>query len=265
VEGLPVTYARGLAVLDVGGGAPIVCVPGYTGSKEDFGPLLAPLAVAGHRVIGYDQRGQFQSPGHGELSSYRPGPLAGDLLGLLDELGLDRVHLIGHSYGGLVARAALLARPEAFLSLALIGSGPAALAGPRAEVTRALRATLRSGGVPAVWQLLEAGGDTSAFGRERFLAQDRVALEGMGEALLDEPDRVGELAEVCRRHGIAVLVACGEHDDAWSPQLQRVMAARLGARFQLIPAAAHSPAVEAPDSTAALLLDFYRSAAVAGP
>jgi pimeloyl-ACP methyl ester carboxylesterase len=38
-------------------------VPGYTGSKEDFIPLLGPLAAAGRRVVAVDMRGQYQTPG----------------------------------------------------------------------------------------------------------------------------------------------------------------------------------------------------------
>ena len=44
-------------------GAPVLLVPGYTGSKEDFIAVLAPLAAAGHEVLAIDQRGQYESPG----------------------------------------------------------------------------------------------------------------------------------------------------------------------------------------------------------
>lgn len=257
VPGVPVVHVGDMAVLDVGAGPPIVFVPGYTGSKEDFGPLLAPLASAGYRVIAFDQRGQYQSPARGDLASYTPGPLAADLVGLLDRLGLQRVHLVGHSFGGLVARAAVLAAPARFASLVLLCSGPAGLTGPRARATRALRPVLQDGGVARVWELLSAEQEGSDFARRRFLAQDPVALSGMGEAVLDEPDRVDELAERCRAAGIPVLVACGEQDDAWPVAAQREMARRLAAPFRSVPGAGHSPAVEAPADTARLLRAFY--------
>src|SRR5687768_8156993 len=49
---------------------PVVLVPGFTGSKEDFIAVLAPIAAAGHPVTALDQRGQFQSPGGDDPTSY---------------------------------------------------------------------------------------------------------------------------------------------------------------------------------------------------
>jgi pimeloyl-ACP methyl ester carboxylesterase len=77
----------------------------------------------------------------------------------------------------------------------------------------------------------------------------------MGEALLGEPDRVAPLRDT----GLPVLVAHGVGDDAWSPAAQEEMARRLGARYAVVPDAAHSPAAEQPAATARLLLDFWAS------
>jgi pimeloyl-ACP methyl ester carboxylesterase len=72
-----------LAALDTGGEAvrgTALLVAGYTGSKEDFAPLLAPLAEAGYRVVAIDQRGQYESPGPDDPSAYSVEELAGDVL-----------------------------------------------------------------------------------------------------------------------------------------------------------------------------------------
>ena len=150
--------ASPLAAYDVGPAGsvsrrPALLVPGYTGSKEDFAPLLPLLAAAGHRVLAYDQRGQYESVGPQEPSAYSVAALAADLLALVDELTLAPVHLVGHSFGGLVARAAVVERPAAFASLTLLGSGPAALPeGPRTEMMRYLQPLLAGGGLTAVWE-----------------------------------------------------------------------------------------------------------------
>jgi pimeloyl-ACP methyl ester carboxylesterase len=98
--------------------------------------------------------------------------------------------------------------------------------------------------------------ELSAFLRKRFLASSVTALRVMGEAVVAEPDRVDEL----RATGIPALVACGEQDDTWMPAVQSEMATRLGAPFCVIRGAVHSPAAEAPDATARLLLGFWLSA-----
>jgi pimeloyl-ACP methyl ester carboxylesterase len=72
-----------------------------------------------------------------------------------------------------------------------------------------------------------------------------------------EPDQVDELAAT----GVPTLVAHGVADDAWSPQVQADMARRLGARHEVIEASIHSPAVENPGRTLAVLLAFWSSLA----
>src|SRR6195952_215998 len=71
------------AALDTGGDGvrgTVLMVAGYTGSKEDFAPLLAPLADAGLRVVAIDQRGQFESPGPDDPGHYTVAELAADVI-----------------------------------------------------------------------------------------------------------------------------------------------------------------------------------------
>lgn len=252
--------------------ADVLLVPGFTGSKEDFLPVLAPIAAAGHRVTAIDLRGQLDSavldsagPNSAGEAAYSVVALAADLLDVLEALG-GRAHLLGHSFGGLVTRAAALAAPHQVCSLTLLGSGPAAIPSPPADRLRALRPVLDSGGVAAVWsaaQALEAREpgyvapppEVAAFLRKRYLAMPMACLGGMARGLLEEPDRTGELAAT----GLPVLVAHGVTDDAWPPQVQHKMARRLGAEYAIVPDAAHSPATENPEYTARILLAFWRS------
>ena len=128
-----VTFAGGtgpLAALDTGPGArgTVLLVAGYTGSKEDFAPLLMPLADAGLRAVAIDQRGQFESPGPEDPERYTVAELAADVAAVGRTLRAESagpVHLLGHSFGGLVTRAAVLTEPALFDSLTLLGAGPA--------------------------------------------------------------------------------------------------------------------------------------------
>src|SRR3954469_15461270 len=209
-----------LTALDTGGEAvrgTVLMVAGYTGSKEDFAPLLASLADAGYRVVAIDQRGQYESPGPDDPSAYSVEELAADVLEvarvLRGETG-DPLHLLGHSFGGLGTRAAVLADPGLFTSFTLLASGPSRLTGRRADLLDHLGPLLDSGGVQLVHETLEqvamtdpkaqaVAGPTREFYARRFLSNSAAGLRGMADAMLTEPDRVAEL----RVTGVPVLVA----------------------------------------------------------
>jgi pimeloyl-ACP methyl ester carboxylesterase len=269
------TFAGGageLVALDTGGDGDrgtVLMVAGYTGSKEDFAPLLAPLAEAGYRVVALDQRGQFESPGPDDPARYSVEELGADVLAVaavLREESGEPLHLVGHSFGGIVCRAAVLADPAAFTSFTLLGSGPSQLTGRRAEMLDHLGPLLEAGGVPLVNETLEqvamtdpraqaVPAPTREFYSKRFLRNSAAGLRGMADAMLTEPDRVAELAAA----GVPLLVAHGEADDAWLPHVQADMAERLGARYEVILNSIHSPAVENPPRTLEVLVTFWTS------
>jgi pimeloyl-ACP methyl ester carboxylesterase len=242
---------------------PVLLVPGYTGSKEDFGPILDPLGDAGWCATAIDLPGQLDSDALPRPEDYRPDRLAYVVNDVAAALG-GSVRLLGHSFGGLVARAAVIAEPNRFASLVLLCSGPAQIGGMRRETMDRLDPVLADQGLPAVWTALQAAlvgdpgyvvppPDVAEFVERRFLAGAPAMLQGMADALRTEPDRVSELA----RTGVPLLVTHGADDDAWPPAVQQEMAQRLGAGYRVIPDAAHSPAVENPEATVSLLLEFW--------
>ncbi|MFY9891264.1 MAG: alpha/beta fold hydrolase [Streptosporangiaceae bacterium] len=261
---------------------PAVILHGYTGSKENFLPILEPLAASGRTVVAVDLRGQYQSPHAPGRAGYAPDAMAADVLAIADAVARDSggVHLAGHSMGGLIARDAVLRRPAGFLSLTLLGSGPGPIGGERAAALRDLLALLdpAAGAVPddreklaslvrTAWhdqhepQARADGADDHvvAFLRERTLRTCPVSLIVLARYLLSCPDRTAELADLVRRE-LPALVVYGENDDAWPPAVQGQMARQLGAERTCIPGAAHSPALDAPVTTASTLSCFWAAA-----
>jgi pimeloyl-ACP methyl ester carboxylesterase len=246
--------ARGVALL----------LPGFTGSKEDFIPLLSPLAAAGYRVISYDQRGQYESSGPNREGAYSIALFARDLrevIGGVSDGG--PVHLVGHSFGGLVARNLVIAEPALVRSLTLLDSGPAGASLLRARWLGLLVGFIRLCGSAvfaalavraARWTGVPAG--RLPWLRYRLMRTSRAGLVGMCLALSREPDRVDELASAT----VPVLVISGENDDVWSPRAQEEMADRLNAPIVMIKNAGHTPNEDQPEATAAAILRFWDTA-----
>jgi pimeloyl-ACP methyl ester carboxylesterase len=246
---------------------PALLVPGFTGSKEDFIAVLQTLAGAGRRVIALDMRGQYETPGPDDPAAYTCAELAADIAAVIEACG-EPIHLVGHSFGGLVARETVVADPALAESFTLMSSGPAAISGGREIEGRVLLAALPKVGLEHLWSTrMEPEAITKgvapeivAFLRRRMFMNSGAGLIGMAGEVLSCPDRVDQLAKVAGSAGLPVLVLYGENDDAWEPEEQALMAERLGARKVVIPGAAHSPAVEAPETTASALTAFWNDA-----
>ncbi|MES9511810.1 alpha/beta hydrolase [Streptomyces sp. NPDC000609] len=241
--------------------ATALLLPGYTGSKEDFMALLEPLSAAGYRTVAVDGRGQYETEGTDRQETYAQGELALDVLAQADALGVGTVHLLGHSLGGQIARAAVLLDAAPFRSLTLMSSGPAEVVEAQQLKVKVLSDALATLSMARVWEAMRAldpPEDTATDGealRRRWLRHRPAQLIATGRQLVTEPDRVAELAAV----PLPVHVLSGERDDTWPVPLLDEMARRLGAHRTRIAGAEHSPNTDRPKETAAALAAFWDS------
>jgi proline iminopeptidase len=110
-------------VVGPGGGEVVVVVHGGPGISHEYLEGLEDLAGPDRAVVSYDQRGVGRSSG-----AVDPADVLGQAVRDLDlvraSLGIERVHLVGHSYGGLVAAVHGAEHPERTASLTLIDSIP---------------------------------------------------------------------------------------------------------------------------------------------
>ncbi|AXK31563.1 alpha/beta fold hydrolase [Streptomyces armeniacus] len=242
-------------------------LPGFTGSKEDFIALLEPLAEAGFRVVAVDGRGQHESAGPRDEAAYGQDELASDVLALLAAVG-GPCHLVGHSLGGQIARAAVLRDASRVASLTLMSSGPAAVCAAQQARLKMLLGALTVMDMEAVWQAMreldppEAADEQTPpavreFLHRRWINTAPEQLSATAQQLLGEPDRVPELAAL----PLPLHVLSGERDYVWPVPLLDGMAARLGARRTVIAGAEHSPNVDRPRETARELVRGWHEAA----
>ncbi|WP_369193842.1 alpha/beta fold hydrolase [Streptomyces djakartensis] len=243
----------------------VLMLPGFTGSKEDFRLLHEPLAERGYRLVAVDGRGQHESDGPPcDESAYGQRELARDVHALAAALGVP-VHLVGHSLGGQIARAAVLLDHSPFLSLTLMSSGPAEISVSQQQRVKLLHDALAVMSMEEVWEAIramgppeEVGGPARGFGdeeqmRRRWLCNKPAQLLATGRQLCSEPDRVAELAAV----PLPMHVLSGAYDDTWPVPVLDDMAVRLGAHRTIVEGAEHSPNADRPLPTARALADFW--------
>ena len=121
------TWYRVVGEAEAPGKLPLVCLHGGPGAAHDYLEPLGALAARGRRVIFYDQLGC----GRSGVEERDPGFWTVDLfveeLGVVREaLGLDRIHLFGNSWGGMLALEYVLTKPDGVASV-VASSSPASM------------------------------------------------------------------------------------------------------------------------------------------
>ncbi len=117
---LHVVRVRGtdLRFVERGTGIPVVFVHGSLGTLESWGPQIDAFATR-FRVIAYSRRYHWPNAAQPDGQEYTLSLHADDLIGLIEALGLERVHLVASSYGAYVALLVTLRRPDLVRSLVL--------------------------------------------------------------------------------------------------------------------------------------------------
>ena len=117
-------HARDYAAASGPARAPVVCLHGLTRNARDFEDLAPHIAAKGRRVLALDVRGRGQSAWDPQPMRYVPATYAGDVLALLDALGIARGVFIGTSMGGLITMTVAAFRPQAVAAAVLNDIGP---------------------------------------------------------------------------------------------------------------------------------------------
>jgi pimeloyl-ACP methyl ester carboxylesterase len=248
---------------------PLLLIHGSGASGASWGPVVSALAGR-HHVIRVDLSGCGKSP---PTPSYDVPGQATRVAALLDDLGLGRVTVVGHSSGGYVATAVTEHRSDMVSSLVLISTGPS----PGALLPQPVLVRVVSGPPlgPLVWALrsdamlrkgfrsvcnlpVDVPNDVVAEMRGIGYRRFRAVLRQNGEYLAERsiPERLISLDL-----DIPILVIFGAADRRWDPSSVHQYDVVPYARVVQLPDVGHLPMFEAPGLTSRLLLDFAASVA----
>jgi L-proline amide hydrolase len=260
---------------------PLLCLHGGPGCPHDYLEPLEAMAVTGRRVIFYDQLGAGNSDHPHDPSLWTVSLFVEELGIIRQALGLERVHILGQSWGGMLGMEYALTQPQGLISL-IVADSPASMPQWIAEANR-LRAQLPS----EVQETLikhEAAGTTDdpaymeamlVFYRHHVCRLDPWpdCLNRAFEKLLKDPevyntmngpsefhvtgvikdwdivDRLGEIH-------IPTLVISGRYDEATPLVAETVHHGIPGSEWVLFENSAHLPHVEETERYLQVLTNF---------
>jgi pimeloyl-ACP methyl ester carboxylesterase len=124
-----IVSGRELNFVRAGSGEPLLTIQGMSATHLAWGKPFSSLLEESFDCIAFDNRGMGRSTPIAE--PFTTADLAGDALGILDALEVERAHVLGISMGGMVAQELALARPERVRSLTLGGTY---CGGPRSQL-----------------------------------------------------------------------------------------------------------------------------------
>jgi len=121
-------------------GEVVVCLHGFPQDRGAYAQVTPLLVAAGRRVLVPDQRGYSPAARPAGRDAYVLPGLVDDVLALLDEVGAERAHVVGHDWGGAVAWSLATRAPHRLSGLTVLSTPhPAAMRGALVRGTQGIR------------------------------------------------------------------------------------------------------------------------------
>jgi pimeloyl-ACP methyl ester carboxylesterase len=244
----------------LGGGPTVLMLHGIGGGHLSFAPQVETFATSGYRAVAWDM------PGYGHSAPIEPYTfkgLAQSCVQLIQALQCERVILIGHSMGGMVAQEVVARRPDLVSRLVLSGTSPA-FGKPdgdwQSEFIAQRTAPLTAG--KSMAELAETL-VPQMVGPGSLPEGVRLATHCMGLVPAATYRRALECIVTFDRRGnlpnirVPTLVVAGEHDRNAPPAVMKKMADAIAhSTYIEMKGIGHLQNLEAPDEFDSLVLNF---------
>jgi pimeloyl-ACP methyl ester carboxylesterase len=107
------------SALEMGSGPLVLCLHGFPDCARSYRHQLPALAEAGYRAVSVTLRG-YEPSSQPVDGAYKMPELAGDVVAFLDQLGVEKAHLVGHDWGASISCVAGAFAPHRFKSLTVM-------------------------------------------------------------------------------------------------------------------------------------------------
>jgi pimeloyl-ACP methyl ester carboxylesterase len=243
---------------DQGEGEPVVMLPGGSLNVTYMQPLADALSAAGYRAVRVNPRLAGNSTGSDENVTLHT--LAADVAGVVRELGLGKVHILGHAFGNRVARTFAADYPELVRTVILLAAGGKLPPRPDAQTALQPRFDPTASDAEYLAAMHYMVGDP----KDSAIAWDALKPS---RAPLAAPLQAGTAKNTpledwwAPAGDVPYLVLQGTHDQAAPPENGELLKQDLGDRVTLIPfeGAGHLMLVTRPEAVAQAITEFLKS------
>jgi pimeloyl-ACP methyl ester carboxylesterase len=237
-------------------GTPVLMLHGIGGNAQSCAAAARELSGHGHPAYSWD------APGYGESADLAEGTdHAAAVVAVLDKLGLEKVHLFGTSWGGVIAAQVADRAPHRVASLVLADSTRGSGTDPQAAAAMLARST----------ELEELGPREFAARRAPRLVAPHchpevttMVFEQMTQVRLSGYTAAAQMmaatdnTDLLARLTVPTLVLVGEDDVVTGvAESERLAALVPGARLTVVPGAGHCAVTERPAAVAGVLREFW--------
>jgi proline-specific peptidase len=263
------------------GKVPLICLHGGPGATHDYFGSLEEFATTGRRVILYDQLGWGNSDHIQNPSMWTVNLFMDELAVLIHSLGLTRVHILGHSWGGQLAMEYALTQPAGLASLILadtLASAPQwafeaqRLISQLPETTQQVIRSHEAGGTTDSAEYKEAmkeyfrhfiGGPidpkpewaVEAF--KKFEANEvYLTMWGPSEFCISGTSKDWDITDRLNEICVPALIMCGRYDEATPHLAETIHHGIPGSEMVIFENSAHFPHIDETERYLQVLSEF---------
>ncbi len=239
-----------------GQGKPIILIHGFPLDHSIWNDVVRQLAEKA-RVITPDLRGYGASPKpEGE---YSMRAMADDILALMDQLGLEKAIVAGHSMGGYITLAFAKAYPHRLNGIGLVATQAAADLPERRQARLILVDEIKRKGpqavIPATLNKYSRNPEVLKYTQELMQNADPHVLMACLKGMADREDMLDFLKEI----SVPTVVIAGEQDDLIPIERAFEVVERLQRGWMVsIPNAGHMPMMEAPERVSSAFVELLQ-------